>query len=145
MFQILLFSIVFIYFFFLMIRRPPRSTLFPYTTLFRSFNLRAAFQYHSTLGGVFESKIYIRLDALRHPRVHRGLRHKVRERILFRRKLEAASARGVAHWTWRRGQPFRTDNRVDEYGPRKRARMLKLAISNLRASSGMPRREGLWT
>src|SRR2546426_6865237 len=25
-------------FFFLMIRRPPRSTLFPYTTLFRSFN-----------------------------------------------------------------------------------------------------------
>src|SRR3712207_9197196 len=26
-------------FFFLMIRRPPRSTLFPYTTLFRSFHL----------------------------------------------------------------------------------------------------------
>src|SRR5260221_8548719 len=26
-------------FFFLMIRRPPRSTLFPYTTLFRSENL----------------------------------------------------------------------------------------------------------
>src|SRR5688572_31794300 len=26
-----------IMFFFLMIRRPPRSTLFPYTTLFRSF------------------------------------------------------------------------------------------------------------
>src|SRR3712207_7573877 len=25
------------HFFFLMIRRPPRSTLFPYTTLFRSF------------------------------------------------------------------------------------------------------------
>src|SRR3712207_9455527 len=27
---------MFNYFFFLMIRRPPRSTLFPYTTLFRS-------------------------------------------------------------------------------------------------------------
>src|SRR5476649_3038212 len=27
---------VFLLFFFLMIRRPPRSTLFPYTTLFRS-------------------------------------------------------------------------------------------------------------
>src|SRR6266571_5664410 len=27
---------VFCFFFFLMIRRPPRSTLFPYTTLFRS-------------------------------------------------------------------------------------------------------------
>src|SRR3712207_8844881 len=26
-----------VYFFFLMIRRPPRSTLFPYTTLFRSY------------------------------------------------------------------------------------------------------------
>src|SRR5256885_10832332 len=26
-------------FFFLMIRRPPRSTLFPYTTLFRSFKM----------------------------------------------------------------------------------------------------------
>src|SRR3712207_6937317 len=36
-------------FFFLMIRRPPRSTLFPYTTLFRSFAYstildRAAFE-----------------------------------------------------------------------------------------------------
>src|SRR5687767_13152109 len=30
-----------ILFFFLMIRRPPRSTLFPYTTLFRSLNLMA--------------------------------------------------------------------------------------------------------
>ena len=27
-----------LFFFFLMIRRPPRSTLFPYTTLFRSAN-----------------------------------------------------------------------------------------------------------
>src|SRR3712207_8790752 len=30
-------------FFFLMIRRPPRSTLFPYTTLFRSFLEATAF------------------------------------------------------------------------------------------------------
>src|SRR3712207_7167733 len=30
---------VILYFFFLMIRRPPRSTLFPYTTLFRSADL----------------------------------------------------------------------------------------------------------
>src|SRR3712207_8924537 len=29
-----------LYFFFLMIRRPPRSTLFPYTTLFRSNEIR---------------------------------------------------------------------------------------------------------
>src|SRR6266704_4576374 len=32
----MLWSSLHIYFFFLMIRRPPRSTLFPYTTLFRS-------------------------------------------------------------------------------------------------------------
>src|SRR5688572_32746055 len=31
-----MFSIIYFCFFFLMIRRPPRSTLFPYTTLFRS-------------------------------------------------------------------------------------------------------------
>src|SRR5207253_9707849 len=31
-----LLSSCFLHFFFLMIRRPPRSTLFPYTTLFRS-------------------------------------------------------------------------------------------------------------
>src|SRR5439155_23389432 len=30
----------FFFFFFLMIRRPPRSTLFPYTTLFRSLRRR---------------------------------------------------------------------------------------------------------
>src|SRR2546430_8686391 len=32
----------FVFFFFLMIRRPPRSTLFPYTTLFRSAQACAA-------------------------------------------------------------------------------------------------------
>src|SRR6185369_17596449 len=35
MLEIFLFLLFFV-FFFLMIRRPPRSTLFPYTTLFRS-------------------------------------------------------------------------------------------------------------
>src|SRR5436189_1700034 len=34
----LLFLSIFFLFFFLMIRRPPRSTLFPYTTLFRSIS-----------------------------------------------------------------------------------------------------------
>src|SRR2546430_16880824 len=35
-------STYYILFFFLMIRRPPRSTLFPYTTLFRSASDRGA-------------------------------------------------------------------------------------------------------
>src|SRR3712207_7248999 len=30
---------LYVFFFFLMIRRPPRSTLFPYTTLFRSLSV----------------------------------------------------------------------------------------------------------
>src|SRR5436309_14901751 len=33
--------LLFLFFFFLMIRRPPRSTLFPYTTLFRSVSFRS--------------------------------------------------------------------------------------------------------
>src|SRR3712207_9128269 len=38
-----------IFFFFLMIRRPPRSTLFPYTTLFRSSRWRSTiFRWVST-------------------------------------------------------------------------------------------------
>src|SRR3712207_7740335 len=36
------------YFFFLMIRRPPRSTLFPYTTLFRSDDLRRRARAYAT-------------------------------------------------------------------------------------------------
>src|SRR5258708_17822962 len=39
-------------FFFLMIRRPPRSTLFPYTTLFRSPGRRDAGFRRSRAGGV---------------------------------------------------------------------------------------------
>src|SRR5215510_16139641 len=35
-------QLVFWFFFFLMIRRPPRSTLFPYTTLFRSHRARTS-------------------------------------------------------------------------------------------------------
>src|SRR3712207_7934423 len=32
-----------------MIRRPPRSTLFPYTTLFRSFTVRSTIRYETGL------------------------------------------------------------------------------------------------
>src|SRR5260370_4179285 len=36
-------SVIVLLFFFLMIRRPPRSTLFPYTTLFRSASMDRRF------------------------------------------------------------------------------------------------------
>src|SRR3712207_8920726 len=41
---------MFLCFFFLMIRRPPRSTLFPYTTLFRSSRRRAGGRRRSVAG-----------------------------------------------------------------------------------------------
>src|SRR3712207_8249841 len=41
-----------------MIRRPPRSTLFPYTTLFRSARIRPA-QWRSTVGSMRRSEFMI--------------------------------------------------------------------------------------
>src|SRR2546430_16422325 len=37
-----------------MIRRPPRSTLFPYTTLFRSLKLGGRYQLEGNAGGTIE-------------------------------------------------------------------------------------------
>src|SRR2546426_11841567 len=48
------------FFFFLMIRRPPRSTLFPYTTLFRSCEIggrRAGSRHHRGAGPRLEEQI----------------------------------------------------------------------------------------
>src|SRR3712207_6888489 len=48
-------------FFFLMIRRPPRSTLFPYTTLFRSFgdpvSVSRLFAAAAAVAGVVSARI----------------------------------------------------------------------------------------
>src|SRR5436309_14417835 len=43
-------SFLFFLFFFLMIRRPPRSTLFPYTTLFRSNATAASLAFGRSFG-----------------------------------------------------------------------------------------------
>src|SRR5947209_11304507 len=45
------------YFFFLMLRRPPRSTLFPYTTLFRSKS-------HNRAGGLRASRFRLGGEAM---------------------------------------------------------------------------------
>src|SRR3712207_8965834 len=47
-------------FFFLMIRRPPRSTLFPYTTLFRSQVLRVERLRHVVVGAEAEGPVHLR-------------------------------------------------------------------------------------
>ena len=55
---------VYLYFFFLMIRRPPRSTLFPYTTLFRSISTHCPFiciKYHFCEPSVFYASFRLRL------------------------------------------------------------------------------------
>src|SRR3712207_8744921 len=45
--------------FFLMIRRPPRSTLFPYTTLFRSPDRAAEFGHGFLLSGLFREPSWL--------------------------------------------------------------------------------------
>src|SRR2546427_11650204 len=45
--------VVSLFFFFLMIRRPPRSTLFPYTTLFRSLEGRRSIRPARSIGPPF--------------------------------------------------------------------------------------------
>src|SRR2546430_16408408 len=47
----------FVFFFFLMIRRPPRSTLFPYTTLFRS-QCTGQYLRNPRMGGPFRVATY---------------------------------------------------------------------------------------
>src|SRR5258708_24560289 len=57
-------------FFFLMIRRPPRSTLFPYTTLFRSLEPAALEEFEASQTGPFTSNLaesggFVRLGEIR--------------------------------------------------------------------------------
>src|SRR5688572_33101794 len=47
-----------IYFFFLLIRRPPRSTLFPYTTLFRSEKQKKPYDGVVALGCVVQGETF---------------------------------------------------------------------------------------
>src|SRR5256885_12754879 len=48
-----------------MIRRPPRSTLFPYTTLFRSVRAQAVARYLTDIWGIAPDRISMQFDA--HP------------------------------------------------------------------------------
>src|SRR3712207_9026515 len=54
-------------FFCLMIRRPPRSTLFPYTTLFRSFNgLAECTPYGGTKGWMHSFMMGVAVEQAKH-------------------------------------------------------------------------------
>src|SRR2546427_7654552 len=60
---------LFLFFFFLMIRRPPRSTLFPYTTLFRSRGGLVA-----TLGIFLPAFVFVAASGPLVPRLRRSPR-----------------------------------------------------------------------
>src|SRR3712207_7336374 len=62
------------FFFFLMIRRPPRSTLFPYTTLFRSDVLAPLHEGPDDRGRGVEDRDPVLLDELEPAAAVRGLR-----------------------------------------------------------------------
>src|SRR2546425_6246470 len=85
------FHVLHVLFFFLMIRRPPRSTLFPYTTLFRS--LRTLTVLANTVRLIHQSReIEIDLDALRseeHTSELQSLAYLVCRLLLEKKKKDA--------------------------------------------------------
>src|SRR5258707_12450162 len=74
---------LFIFFFFLMIRRPPRSTLFPYTTLFRSDLIVVGVVHDLNLAARFGDQIVL---------LHRGkvLAHGSRSEVLTPENIKTA-------------------------------------------------------
>src|SRR3989442_2535105 len=98
----LLFSQV-IFFFFLMIRRPPRSTLFPYTTLFRSLLGRVGHHGHDHLvedrQAALDDVHVAVVERVEHPGIDGALGHsltlarsRIRRRILAARSKESQGA-----------------------------------------------------
>src|SRR5437899_9579875 len=86
------FYCIFVFFFFFMIRRPPRSTLFPYTTLFRSltylFNL-PSFSLFFMSHFFFQMPIFIPASLKRseeHTSELQSLRHLVCRLLLEKKK-----------------------------------------------------------
>ena len=80
-------------FFFLMIRRPPRSTLFPYTTLFRSRGVGMVFQNYALFPhmNVFENVAY----GLRRRRSSRGEVKRKVDRVLELVRLKGYGDRRI--------------------------------------------------
>src|SRR2546429_8263673 len=92
----LLFSMshVFLYsfFFFLMIRRPPRSTLFPYTTLFRS--LAAVDGGQALVGGVLPGLLRAAAQRRGERCGHRGDQQAAHEVLSDRKSTRLNSSHG---------------------------------------------------
>src|SRR2546422_2291864 len=78
-----------------MIRRPPRSTLFPYTTLFRSLPLRALI-----VGESDQQDAVRRSDADAHQRSHQA-RHAERGPCQIRSEEHTSELQSRLHLVWR--------------------------------------------
>src|SRR5258705_11784433 len=76
---------LFIFFFFLMIRRPPRSTLFPYTTLFRS-HARCRYRPQPPCAGQGPHELRARDRSEEHTSELQSLRHLVCRLLLEKKK-----------------------------------------------------------
>src|ERR1044072_3200190 len=101
-----------------MIRRPPRSTLFPYTTLFRSLNpevahdTMAGLSFHHAVGqALWAGKlVHSDLNAQRIGRYDQDFRfgaEDLKEALLLVRLLERAGYDGPRHFD---AHPYRNEN-----------------------------------
>src|SRR5436853_2038556 len=85
-----------VFFFFLMIRLPPRSTLFPYTTLFRSCSVRSA---ASRCPAEREWRRTKTSRSEEHTSELQSLRHLVCRLLLEKKKQKKVNWRGWFHNT----------------------------------------------
>src|SRR5258705_14017515 len=89
-------------FFFLMIRRPPRSTLFPYTTLFRSLGLLRGKRFRGSYGRFAHRSCFLDSELRPHRRSEehtselQSLRHLVCRLLLEKKKKLARLNVGLA-------------------------------------------------
>src|SRR5687768_17951557 len=83
------------FFFFFMIRRPPRSTLFPYTTLFRSVLPLAGYAWTSDL--FVEGRAGSQLRELRHATVTPGYFETLGRRLIAGRRDRKSTRLNSSH------------------------------------------------
>src|ERR1035438_10401004 len=76
-----------------MIRRPPRSTLFPYTTLFRSLRFRLKNVFFYTVLGTLTLPVYARSEE--HTSELQSLRHVVCRLLLEKKKTISRPASSI--------------------------------------------------
>src|SRR2546422_6898612 len=93
---------LFAFFFFLMIRRPPRSTLFPYTTLFRS---RVRAREPAQLAFTWEVHIELLTRSEEHTSELQSRLHLVC-RLLLEKKKRTSALLLTDHFDWS-GDPLR--------------------------------------